>query len=62
MAIDHRSVVEMQRNVNKQGKRNGFTRFILTKGDKEKITAWNQELVRLLHVFNVRSIGSVGNP
>jgi hypothetical protein len=54
MTIDRRSVVEMQRNVNKQGKRNGFIRLILTKGNKDKITAWNQKLVRLLHVFNVR--------
>jgi hypothetical protein len=62
MTIDRRSMVEMQRNVDKQGKRNGFMRFILAKGDKDKIAAWNQELFRLLHVFNVRSIGSVGDP
>jgi hypothetical protein len=55
-------MVEMQRNVDKQGKRNGFMRFILAKGDKDKIAAWNQELVRLLHVFNVSPTGSVGNP
>jgi hypothetical protein len=55
-------MVEMQRMVDKQGKRNGFMRFILAKGDKDKIAAWNQELFRLLHVFNVRSIGSVGDP
>jgi hypothetical protein len=55
--IDRRSVVEMQRNVDKQGKRNAFVRFILAKGDKDKIAAWNQDLVRILHVFNVRLIG-----
>ena len=49
-----RSVVEMQRNVNKQGKRNVALRFILVKADKDKIAAWNQDLVRVLHVFNVR--------
>jgi hypothetical protein len=62
MAIDHRSVAEMQRNVDKQGKRNAVSRFISAKGDKEKIAAWNQDLVRVLHVFNVRSIDPVGNP
>jgi hypothetical protein len=60
--IDRRSVAEMQRNVNKQGKRNGFVRFILAKGDRDKIATWNHKLARLLHVFNVSSIGSVGNP
>jgi hypothetical protein len=54
-------MVEMQRNVDKQGKRNRFIRFILAKGDKDKIAAWNQELVRLLHIFNVSPIGSVVN-
>ena len=48
----------MQKNVNKQGKRNVVVRFILSKVDKERIAAWNQDLVRVLHVFNVRSIGS----
>jgi hypothetical protein len=62
MTINRRSMVEMQRNVDKQSKRNGFIRFILAKGDKDKIAAWNQELFRLLHVFNVSSIGSIGDP
>jgi hypothetical protein len=62
MALNRRSMVEMQRNVDKQCKRNGFIRFILAKGDKDKIAAWNQELFRLLHVFGVGLIGSVGNP
>ena len=57
MTIYHRSVVEMQRNVNKQGKRNAVVRFILAKADKDKIAAWNEDLVRVLHLFNVRSIG-----
>jgi hypothetical protein len=62
MTIDGRSVTEMQRKVDKQGKRNSVIRFIVAKGDKDNITAWNQELVRILHVFNVRSISSVENP
>jgi hypothetical protein len=62
MTIDRRSVAEMQRNVDKRSKRNKVFRFILAKGDKDKIAAWNQDLIRVLHVFNVRSIRPVGNP
>ena len=61
MTIYHRSVVEMRRNVSKQGKRSVVLRFILAKGDRDKIVAWNQDLVRILHVFNVRSNGFVGS-
>ena len=59
--LNHRALVEMQRKVVKRGKRNGVIRFILSKDDKDKITAWKQDLVRILQVFNVRSIGSAGN-
>ena len=55
-------MVEMQKNVTKQGKRNVALRFILSKVDKDKISAWNQDLIRLLHIFNVRSLGTVGGP
>jgi hypothetical protein len=61
MTIDRRSVVEMQRKVDKQGKRNVVLRFILAKGDKDKIAGWNQDLVRILHIFNVRSISAFGS-
>ena len=61
MTINRRSVVEMQRRVVKRGKRNVVFQFVLAKGDKEKIAAWNQDLVRVLHVFNVRSISCVWN-
>jgi hypothetical protein len=54
MTIDGRSVAKMQRKVDKRGKRNVVFRFLLAKGDKDEIAAWNQELVRVLHVFNVR--------
>ena len=56
-----RYVIEMQKYVNKQSKRAAAFRFTLTKGDKDKIAAWNQGLKRVLHVFNVRSVGSVGD-
>jgi hypothetical protein len=40
----------------KQGKQNVVFRFILAKRDKNKIVAWSQDLFRILHVFNVRSM------
>jgi hypothetical protein len=52
----------MQKRVDKQGKRGVLFRFMLAKGDKDKIAAWNQDLMRILHVFNVCSTGFVGNP
>ena len=33
-----------------------MSRFILAKSDREKIAGWKQDLIRVLHVFNVRSI------
>jgi hypothetical protein len=53
-------VAEIHRKVVKQGKRNAVYRFILAKGDKEKIASWKQDLIRLLHVFNVRSTNWLG--
>ena len=54
-----RTLTEIHRNVVKQGKRNAVSRFIRAKSDKDKVTAWKQDLVRVLHVFNVRFFGSV---
>ena len=52
-SLNRRTVAEIERKVGKHGKRNAMVRFILTKGDKDKIAAWKQDLVRVLHVFNV---------
>ena len=52
----------MRRKVDKRGKRNAALRFILAKKDKDEIAAWNQDLVRILHIFNVRPISSAENP
>jgi hypothetical protein len=57
--LNRRTVAGIQRKVVKQGKRNAVVRFMLAKGNQEKITAWKQDLVRVLHIFNVRSIGPV---
>ena len=43
----------------KQGKRNVILRHLHAKNDKDKITAWRSDLVRILQVFNVCSIISV---
>ena len=57
--LNRRTLGGIQKKVVKQGARNPVLRLILTKGDKEKIAAWKQDLVRVLHVFNVCSIGLV---
>jgi hypothetical protein len=56
-----RAMAGIHRKVVKHGKRNALYRFILAKGDKEKIAAWKQDFARVLHIFNVRSIGFVGH-
>ena len=53
-----RTVAEIERKVIKHGKRNVALKFVLAKGDKDKIAAWKQDLIRFLQVFNVRSIRS----
>jgi hypothetical protein len=52
-------MVKIQGRVVKQGKRNALYRFVLSKTDKDKIAAWKQDFMRILHVFNVGAIGSV---
>ena len=54
--LDRRTLAVIQNKVVKQGKRHAVVRFVLAKSDKEKIAGWNQDLVRVLRVFNVRSI------
>jgi hypothetical protein len=58
--LNRRTLAGIQRKVVKQGKRNALSRFILAKGDKDKIAAWKQDLIRVLHVFNVRSLSLLG--
>ena len=43
----------------KQSTRSVISRHLHAKNDKDKIAAWRSDLVRILHVFNVRSIVSV---
>jgi hypothetical protein len=53
--------VGIQNRVAKQGKRSAVIRLIIVKDDKDKIAAWKQDLLRVLQVLNVRSIGSPGD-
>ena len=46
----------------RQGKRNAVHRFVLSKSDQGKIAAWKQDLTRVLHVFNVCLLRSLGYP
>jgi len=52
-------VAEIRARIIKQGKRNVVSRHLHAKYDKERIAAWRLDLVRILHVFNVRSIAPV---
>lgn len=56
---DFRTVVSIQKDVVKQGKRNTASRLLRAKGDKETIAAWRKDLTRVLHIFNVRSDGCI---
>jgi hypothetical protein len=42
-----------------QGKRNAVSRLFHAKNDKETIAGWKSDLSRILHIFNVRSVGFV---
>ena len=55
-------MAEIQRNAVKQSKRNVASRFLHAKADKGKITVWRYDLVRVIHVFNVRPTGFVVHP
>ena len=57
--LDRRTVAKIQKNVVKQGKRSAISRFLYAKIDKDAIVTWRQDLNRILHIFNVRSIDRV---
>ena len=54
--LGHRTVADIQRNLDKWGKRSAVSQHFHAKNDKEKIAAWKSELDRILQVFNVRSV------
>ena len=55
-------MAEIQKNIIKQGKRNGVSRMFHAKNDKETIAAWRSDLNRILHIFNVRSAAPARPP
>ena len=57
--FNQRTVVEIQRRVIKQSRRNAVSRLFHAKSDKETIAAWRSDLNRILHIFNVRRVISV---
>ena len=50
-------MAEIQKQVVKQGKRSAASRLFHAKNDKDAIATWMQELNKILHIFNVRSVG-----
>lgn len=51
---DLSAVADIQRKIIKRDKRNVVARSLSPRQDKE-IAAWRLDLVRIIHVFNVRS-------
>ena len=50
-------MAEIQRDVVKRDQRNAISRLFHAKDDQDAIAAWKSDLDRILHVFDVRSIG-----
>lgn len=57
--FERRTVAEIQNGVIKQGERNTISRVFHAKNDRDAVATWRQDLNRILHVFNVRSINPV---
>ena len=53
---------EIQRGVIRLGKRNAASRFLYAKDDQDSLATWKYDLIRVLHVFNVRSVGPPRHP
>ena len=52
-------MAEIQGNVVKKGGQGRLSGFVNARGDKDANASWKQELVMVLDVFNVRSLGVV---
>ena len=57
--LNRRTVVAIQGEIIKQGKRGPVSSSFHAKSDKEQIAAWVRELDRVLHIFTVRLVGPV---
>jgi len=58
-AVDRRTVTEIQIKIIEKKERNLLSQLAHAKNDKETIAAWKLDLIRILQVFNVRSVGPV---
>ena len=52
-------MAEIHEKVVKQSERNVVSRLVHAKNDKDTVASWKLDLNRILHVFNVRPVGSV---
>ena len=52
-------MAEVQRHIDKRGKRNTVSRRFRKKGDDEAIASWRSDLNKILHVFKVRSVNVI---
>lgn len=57
--LNFRTVVDIQSNVVKQGKRSAICRFFHVKNNERSIAAWSLDLDGILHVFNVCFVGYI---
>ena len=58
-SVNRRTVAGIQNKVIEKGKRNVASQVFHSKNDKDAIAAWRQDLIRILQIFNVRSIDSI---
>ena len=54
--LNHRIVAELEEKVIERSGENALFRLFHAKSDKIVIAAWKEDLKRILHVFNVRSV------
>ena len=52
-ALDHRSIREIQRKVDKLASKNELVKYFAASNGKGKIAGWRLELNGILQVFNV---------
>lgn len=59
---NQRTVTSIQTGIVRLGKRNAAARFMYARDDQSKLATWKYDLVRVLHVLNVRSVESPRYP
>jgi hypothetical protein len=58
-SINCRTLAAIRKKTDERVKRSLASKLIHRKGEKEAIAGWNRDLVRILHIFNVRSVDPV---